>query len=88
VEEAVCGIYNTFLVEVVKEIYSSMPRYKSFWEMVVAKGVSLISSAEVEESDVSSDTAASFLLEEVVEVAVEVVKPVEVEEDDMFGEME
>jgi hypothetical protein len=88
VEEAVCGIYNAFLVEVVKEIYSSMPRYKSFWEMVVAKGVSLISSAEVEESDVSSDTAASFLLEEVVEVAVEVVKPVEVEEDDMFGEME
>ena len=65
-----------------------MPRYKPFWEMVVAKGVSLISSAEVTESDVTPDAAASFLLEEIAPVVEEVVKPVEVEEDDMFGEME
>jgi Ku C terminal domain like len=84
----VCGIYNAFLVEVIKEIYSSMPRYEPFWEMVVAKGVSLISSAEVTESDVTPDTAASFLKEEIAPVVEEVVKPVEVEEDDMFGEME
>ena len=75
-------------MEVIKEIYSSMPRYKPFWEMVVAKGVSLISSAEVTESDVAPDVAASFLKEEIAPVVEEVVKPVEVEEDDMFGEME
>ena len=83
-----CGIYNSFLIEVVKEIYSSMPRYQPFWDMVVAKGVSLISSAEVSESDIAPATAASFLLEDAVPVVVEAVKPVEAEEDDMFGEME
>ena len=80
-------VFNTFMVDVVKEFYRSMPRYRPFWDMIVVKNITLISTAEAGNSDVSVDMAAKFLLEEVI-VEVEVVAAAGDEEDDMFAEMQ
>ena len=81
-------VFNTFMVDVVKEFYRSMPRYRPFWDMIVVKNITLISTAEAVNSDVSVDMAAKFLLEEEVVVEVEVVAAAGDEEDDMFAEMQ
>jgi Ku C terminal domain like len=88
VDENVPKVFNTFMVDVVKEFYRSMPRYRSFWDMITVKNITLISSAEAESSEVSVDMAAKFLLEEEVVVEVEVVAKAGDEEDDMFAEMQ
>lgn len=88
VDENVPKVFNTFMVDVVKEFYRSMPRYRPFWDMIVVKNITLISSAEAESSEVSVDMAAKFLLEEEVVVEVEVVAAAGDEEDDMFAEMQ
>ena len=76
------------MVNTVKEKYSNAPRDSLFWKMVVSKGVTLISSAELAASDVTPQQAQKFLMDDEVEVVEVVEKKVEAEEDDMFGEME
>lgn len=88
VDENVPKVFNAFMVDVVKEFYRSMPRYRPFWDMITVKNITLISTAEAESSDVSVDVAAKFLLEEEVVVEVEVVAAAGDEEDDMFAEMQ
>ena len=56
--------------------------------MVVAKNITLVSRLESQESEVDSETASKFLVEEEIVVEKEVIKEVVVEDDDMFGEME
>ena len=73
--------------DVVKEIYSKMPRYKPFWSMVVEKGITLISNSENKDSKITQENALKFLSLEVIVVA-DIVKEVVIEDDDMFGEME
>jgi Ku C terminal domain like len=88
VDENVPKVFNTFMVDVVKEFYRSMPRYRPFWDMITVKNITLISSAEAESSEVSVDIATKFLSEEEVAVEVEVVAKAGDEEDDMFAEMQ
>ena len=77
-----------FLREVVKDSYRNIPRCVPFWNMVVAKNITLISNSESQESQIDSKIASKFLVEEQIVVEKEVVKEVVVEDDDMFGEME
>ena len=73
--------------DVVKEMYSKMPRYKPFWSMVVEKGITLISNSENTYSKITQENALKFLSLEVIVVA-DIVQEVVIEDDDMFGEME
>ena len=65
-----------------------MPRYRPFWDMVVAKNITLISVAEVDISEVSVDIAGKFLFDEDLEAEEEVIVKAGNDEDDMFAEME
>ena len=73
--------------DVVKEMYSKMPRYKPFWLMLVEKGIRLISNSENSGSKITQENALKFLSLEVIVVA-DIVQEVVIEDDDMFGEME
>lgn len=88
IKEGICEPFNTFLKEVVKDSYRNIPRCVPFWNMVVAKNITLVSRLESQESEVDSETASKFLVEEEIVVEKEVIKEVVVEDDDMFGEME
>ena len=80
-------IFNNFMKDVVKEMYSKMPRYKPFWLMVAEKGITLISNSENSGSKITHENALKFLSLEVLVVA-DIVQEVVIEDDDMFGEME
>ena len=86
--ESVFGLFNSFLTNVVKEIYSNMHRHKPFWMMVIGKGITLISQSEVIESDVTKEIASKFLLDDDIMIVEEIVKEKVLEEDDMFADME
>ena len=88
VDENVYKVFNTFMTDVVKEFYRTMPRYRPFWDMVLVKKITLISVAEVANSNISVDIAEKFLLEEEVAVEEEVVVKAGDDEDDMFAEMQ
>ena len=86
--ESVYELFNSFLTNVIKEIYSNMPRHKPFWTMVNSKGITLISKSEVSESNVTIEMASKFLLDDDIMIVEEVVKEKIIEEDDMFADME
>ena len=56
--------------------------------MVIGKGITLISQSEVIESDVTTEIASKFLLDDDIMIVEEIVKEKVLEEDDMFADME
>ena len=63
-------IFNDLLTQEVKHRYSTLPRHKEFWKLLVKEGLTLVSQDEDAMSTVSLVQAQEFLKDEVVDMVI------------------
>ena len=88
VTDRMSSVFNDLMKNQIKGPFSS-GKHRSFWDMLVSDGLTLVTTEEEGSSDVTSAQASVFLEEEKEVVVVPtVVAMSEPAEDDPFGDME